>query len=90
MTQPPLDSLLRQLRSATRGPSDDLLPQILERLGPSVAQVRLSVFAGFACCTAAVLLSAMIASIALPRAESPALPPEFTVLTRGAGPLASL
>jgi hypothetical protein len=92
MNEPDLDRLLRQLGRHGERLAPDFASRVLDRLGPSAAQIRSSILAGVACCALAVALSAATAFLAIRgEADAPrALPPELTVLTRGARPLASL
>lgn len=89
MTDPDLDRLLGDLRASAPAAPRDLTSVVMARLGPSVAQVRKTLLAGAAACLLSMLVAAGIALAAVSRAPE-AAPPELTLVTRGAGPLASL
>ena len=89
MTDPDLDCLFRSLRASTPDCPTGVVPGVMERLGPSVVQVRKIVWAGASACFLSVLVAAGIALASVPERQQ-AAPPELTLLTRGAGPLASL
>ncbi len=88
MPAPDLDQLLHQLREATPETPSRLADEVLSRLGPSAAQTQLNLCVGVTSCLAAVALAALIGVSAHPGGTK-AQPPELTLLTRGAGPLAS-
>lgn len=88
MNDSDLNSLLRQLRRSAPEPSGQLVEGILSRLGPPSASLRTALYAGAISCALAVALSAWIGSRS--SRELPSAPPEFTLLTPGGAPLASL
>jgi hypothetical protein len=89
MNAPDLDRLLGDLRASAPRPPQDLTSSVMSRLGPSAAQVRKTLWAGAAACLLSMFVAAVIALSAASGAPE-AAPPELTLLTRGAGPLASL
>jgi hypothetical protein len=89
MNAPDLDRLFVDLRASTPRPPQDLTSSVMSRLGPSVMQVRKTLWAGAAACLLSMLVAATIA-LATVSGTAEAAPPEFTLLTRGAGPFASL
>jgi len=89
MTAPDLDRLLGDLRASAPAPSRDLTSLVMDRLGPSTAQVRKTFWAGASACLLSMLVAAGIAWTSVSGAPETA-PPELTLLTRGTGPLASL
>lgn len=89
MNAPDLDRLLGDLRASAPLPTSDLTSLIMSRLGPSAGQVRKTLLAGAAACLLSILVAATIA-LATASGTAEAAPPEFTLLTRGAGPFASL
>jgi len=89
MREPDLDLLFHQIRESSPEVPRGLVPGVLSHLGPSARQVRTILVAGATSCAVAMLLAALIGAT-VPPPEIDTAPPEFTLLTRGAGPLASL
>lgn len=89
MTPSDLDRLFRQLRETAPETPAGLASGVLSRLGPPTAQVKTVLYAGAASCLVAVALAALIGA-SVRDAPVETVPPELTLLTRGAGPLASL
>lgn len=88
MNAPDLDRLLGDLRAAAPSAPPGLAASVLDQLGASALQVRQSVRAGAMACLLSILVAAGIALFAVPEKRIEA-PPELTLLTRGAGPLAA-
>lgn len=89
MNDADLDRLLCDLPLSNPDSPTGLTESVMARLGPPVVQVRKIVWAGVSACFLSVLVAAGIALASVPERQL-AAPPELTLLTRGAGPFASL